>query len=85
MVMVPTLTPADDTAPPPASAGSFRPQYMPPAFPPIPVPQQEHSQGMYGGGQSRHPPPPGAWGGFPGANPYGGSAQMDLHDARPHR
>lgn len=84
MVMVPTLTPANDTAPPPAASvgSSFRPPY--PGFPPL---GQEHPQPpMYGASQSRYPPPPqqGVWGPFPGsgASPYGGSAQMDLHDQR---
>lgn len=83
MVMVPTLTPADDTVPPPAAAGSFRPPYMQPTYPP--GPPQEHSP--YGSGQSpRHPPPPGAWGAYPGnSNHYAGRPpQMDHHhDPRP--
>lgn len=71
MVMVPTLTPADDaSAPPPAaSVASFRPPYM---FPPLG--QQDHPQPMYGA-QSCYPPPPqqGAWGPpFPGPPSYGG-------------
>lgn len=98
MVMVPTLTPADDAAPPPAAtASSFRlPPYMPPGF--APLPQQDHSQAIYGATQSRgYPPPPQQWGPpYPGsapANHYGGSErshrlpppQMDVHDARSNR
>ncbi|CAB9509290.1 expressed unknown protein [Seminavis robusta] len=80
MVMVPTLTPADDGSPPPPggpAVGSFRPPYMP-GF--APLTQQEHGQPPpYAGPPSRYPPPPpqqGAWGPFPpGAPPahYAGS------------
>ena len=82
--MVPTLTPADETAPPVprASPGSFRPPYPAPGFGPLPPQQlsaQEHAQPppMYGSlPPSRYPPPPphlqqqhGAWGPpYPGGN-----------------
>ena len=90
MVMVPTLTPADDGPSAPAP-GFLRPPYLPPGFAPLPPqPGQHVPQGppsMYGPPRGYHPIPPGGhvWGSYPPGNGSMPPVCYESNGGEPHR